>query len=286
MGWGAHALLCSCCLSGVWQVLSWSIAWRWLVAVVFRWFCCHFLFVSFPAFSISVLAFVVWPAQVFCLFGEPAADATLYAMMAETRPHAALPWLALVHTFAVLSATLWREMLNTYIHTYIHIYIYIYIQTRMHIMSPLEAETFMPTASSPVFSYTCTNLCTYVYLSVYIHLYTYMYIYTHTHTHAHRLPTAEREDMAQLAPHPNPPSPPLQKKKHKRGKSCYETRIAHFVFRRPFHSMLLKSRHAMQVLQNAANNSILRIFLACSTRPSLSTELKHRKRSIATEPAS
>ncbi|OLQ02296.1 hypothetical protein AK812_SmicGene14872 [Symbiodinium microadriaticum] len=48
--------------------------------------------------------------EVFCFFGEPAADATLYAMMAETRPHAALPWLALVHSFAVLSATLWREM--------------------------------------------------------------------------------------------------------------------------------------------------------------------------------
>ena len=110
MGWGAHALPCSCCLSGVWQVLSWSIAWRWFVAVVLRWFCCHFFFVSFPAVSTSVLAFVVWPGQVFCLFGEPAADATLYAMMAETRPHAALPWLALVHTFAVLSATLWREM--------------------------------------------------------------------------------------------------------------------------------------------------------------------------------
>ena len=42
-----------------------------------------FPFCLIPCFSISVLAFVVWPAQVFCLFGEPAADATLYAMMAE-----------------------------------------------------------------------------------------------------------------------------------------------------------------------------------------------------------
>ena len=78
--------------------------------MVFRWFGCHFCLVSFPAVSTSVVAFVVWPGQVFCFFGEPAADATLYAMMAETRPHAALPWLALVHSFAVLSATLWREM--------------------------------------------------------------------------------------------------------------------------------------------------------------------------------
>ena len=181
MGWGAHALLCSCCLSGVWQVLSWSIAWRWLVAVVFRWFCCHFLFVSFPAFSISVLAFVVWPAQVFCLFGEPAADATLYAMMAETRPHAALPWLALVHTFAVLSATLWREMLNTYIHTYIHIYIYIYTNTHAHHVAPgsrnLHANSFISCffihMHKPM--YICISIC--IYTSIYI----YVYIYTHTH---------------------------------------------------------------------------------------------------------
>ena len=113
-----------------------------------------------------------------------------------------------------------------------------------------------------------------IHISVYIYLYTYIYIYTHTH--AHHLPTAEREDIA----------PPTPEKKHKRGKSCYETHIAHFVFPRPFHSMLLKSRHAMQVLQNAANSSILKTFLECSTRPSLSTELKHRKCTIATEPAS
>ena len=183
MGWGAHALLCSCCLSGVWQVLSWSIAWRWLVAVVFRWFCCHFLFVSFPAFSISVLAFVVWPAQVFCLFGEPAADATLYAMMAETRPHAALPWLALVHTFAVLSATLWREMLNTYIHTYIHIYIYIY----KHACTSCRPWKPKPSCQQLHLLFFHTHAQTYVHMYIYLYIYIYIHIciYIHTHTRMH-----------------------------------------------------------------------------------------------------
>ena len=105
-------------------------------------------------------------------------------------------------------------------------------------MSPLEAgtETFMPTASSPVFFHTLAQTYVHMYIYLYIYIYIHIYIYIYTHTHAHHLPTAEREDMAQLAP-PHPP--PTPDKKHKRGESCFETRIAHFVFRRPFHSMLL-----------------------------------------------
>ena len=44
----------------------------------------------------------------------------------------------------------------------------------MHIMSPLEAETFMPTASSPVFH---TRAQTYVHMYIYLYIYTYIHRY-------------------------------------------------------------------------------------------------------------
>ena len=72
-----------------------------------------------------------------------------------------------------------------------------------------------------------------------------------------RAEPGEREDMAQLAP---PTPTPSLEKKHKRGKSCYGTRIAYSVFRRRFQSMFIKSRHAMRVLRTPANSNILSTF--------------------------
>ena len=97
----------------------------------------------------------------------------------------------------------------------------------MHIMSPLEAETFMPTASSPVFFHTRAQTYVHMYIYLYIYIYTSIYIYIYTHTHAHHLPTAEREDMAQLARPPPTPPPHSRKEAQTRQKLL---RNAHSAF--------------------------------------------------------